>query len=209
MSKIIPNDPSIVIAGSWNVAIMSPPWLQKHIPAIFKEGENIPIDVVFGGQPEIKINAANMIIHPTSTRLAISATVANRNTYDNMIIFSNEIMNALHHTPVTAIGHNIAYTLEDNETFQVLESQTNEGDQAFYDDKLEGGTLISQNIQHSIGFENKKLNLSYAINKEQRTISYNFHYDLLNVSISKKDIINEFIENIEYSESTLEKLVKK
>jgi len=205
MSEIILNNPNLMLVGPWNIGILTPTWLKKYFPKIITD-DVIPVDVKIGALPEFIFTIGDILITINNNRISFRSKIYNKETCDNIILLANGIVEKLHHTPILAIGHNLEYKLATEEKLNIFDNQKIENYSEFYSSFIQNGSLNSQQIRHSIAFEEKILNLSFKLEKSQKIIEFNYHYNI-NSSSDKNKIIKEFNDNISLSKTYLKKLI--
>jgi len=203
--RLVPNSASIVIAGIWNPAILSPPWLLRLIHEV-PVGENRPVlleqPLVAAGQPPhytidgIKYSPARnqLVIQPASdtpTREELARTQE----------MSLRILRQLPHTPIIGIGFNFSF-MEENPTQTQLAVFTSVSDLAEHCD-FEFETRKT-GIVSTIQFDNRTLNLLRTNEGGQLLIQFNYHYELGSGQEAATKLETPlFVENFDYSRRIL------
>lgn len=127
---------------------------------------------------------------------------------------AEEIYAKLQHTPITALGHNIAFKLDAEEKFAT--------DHVCYDEKIKKklpqdipyykADEVSTSINHGLQFKDHDyiLNMIFRSEREHgKTIQFNFHYDLLKKSKEGiKAALAEFPANQALAFSLRDQLIK-
>ncbi|MCK4907391.1 MAG: hypothetical protein KAS64_07570 [Spirochaetes bacterium] len=188
--KIIEN-PSIVLLGMWNLGILQPKWFIDEFPDIIKEKE-IPFEV------NIQINAlrftiddGNIQINPMPDKLIIRKIDGNTAVLDKIINLTKGIVKKLPHTPITAIGHNIGYELEESEEFGIEGINQYQEYEDKYKEFYSEAVLLNNNIKHSISFTDFTVNINYQIDRTKKNIGFNYNYP-----IKDRKTIENAIENL-------------
>ncbi len=206
MAKTLLQNTSIVILGAWNVGILNTQWFKIHFPEFLTEPET-PVEVALGPKYEIRFTLSHILIHVSSDRIMLFPKQENDQCYENITKLSTGIFNKLPHTPISNIGHNIAYQLVDNESFKLFKVDQLRTYKEFYNENLESEYFSSQQIKHIITFEDHILNLTYDMDQERNILSFNFHYDVKNTSKIKK-FLSDFRKNLLESKEIFNKLVE-
>ena len=201
--KIVNGSTNLFISGLWNIGILTPEWFREQFPEIIKE-KVIPLQLSLK-MNEFKFEINDMIINPSPQRLLIIAQKETVECYDKISDLSKKIHNKLPHTPIIAIGHNIKYELE-TENFILFDDTCINNFNEFYDQNIKSSTINSQQIKHSLSYENHILNITYDISKNKKYLSFNYHYDIKN-KMKILDFLSEFSDNLAYSEKIYKKLV--
>lgn len=115
-------------------------------------------------------------------------------------------VNKLYYTPIIAIGHNISFSTDN--TFELFENKELDKYTEFYKKTASTIALNSQEVKHSLAYENYMLNITYNISRQENSIKFNFNYTTNN-NEKIVEYLGNFKKNIEYSKTIYSKLVKK
>ncbi|MDH5682284.1 MAG: hypothetical protein OEZ36_11890 [Spirochaetota bacterium] len=204
MANIIENSKSIVITGAWNTAILTPDWFKREFPKILEQKPTDTQVSLFDGALKFTIN--NILFEPKRNLFRLTALDNSLDTIKSMVTVCSNTIEKLPHTPLKAVGHNVTYSLETNEDFVLFDNNKLEEYKELYSEVTEND-LVSSEYQHTIAFEDFYLNIYYITDFKERNISYNFHYDG-DKPDSLKDFINNFDENINYTQTLIAKLIR-
>ncbi|MBF0473710.1 MAG: hypothetical protein HQK93_08265 [Nitrospirae bacterium] len=204
---------SLVIAGAWNIAILNPRWFLTEIFAQNNPNDKIQVQFGFGNneQNSIKFTIDEITITVTPSRLMFSPNsidCENNSKYEQIEKAACEIIKKLPFTPITAIGYNISYDLE-NDSFEFIEENQFERCQEFYRNKIKSD-VISQEIKHTLVFDEHLLNLSYNIDNINK--SFNYHYQINDTNKKFEHIsqlASKYIENIDNAKKLFINIIRK
>ncbi|MBA7705697.1 hypothetical protein ES703_114533 [subsurface metagenome] len=195
---------NLIIVGNWNINILTPDWFIKQFPDKIKHKQPVPVEFSLG-TGVIRFTIENIIIQPTSNRLDLITTIEDVNHYNTITDFAIGIVEKLPHTPISAIGHNIAYYLT-TERFKYFNEDQVESFHGKYNQFIKKVVLNSQQIRHSLEFEDYILNLTYDINRKKSYIDFNFHYTVTEIT-KANDYIMSFKDNISSTAEIFKELV--
>lgn len=107
----IPSETSLVIAGSWNAAILTPNWVLKHGLACTGE-ERVQIFFAAGTGlvfefPKYTLDAFSYIVRPDA--LIVTPPETTQSRVETVEEATAKMLEALRHTPVTGVGHNFEF----------------------------------------------------------------------------------------------------
>ncbi|HEB30155.1 MAG TPA: hypothetical protein ENI15_04685 [Spirochaetes bacterium] len=200
----IKDHTNLVIAGNWNLGILTPDWIIKEFPDKIKQKKDVPIEVSIG-IGSIRFTIDDIIIQPNLNRLDLITNIEDDLHYNKIMDIALGIVQKLPHTPLSAIGHNISYYLT-TETFKFFDEEKLDLFEDRYKEIIKNTVFNSQQIKHSLDFEDHILNIIYEVNRKKSHVNFNFNYK---VSDRKKieSYISSFKENISSSKNIFKKLV--
>lgn len=201
---MIKDNANIVLIGSWNLSILNPTWFAKEFPEL-KIGKEISVEMELNTHA-LRFTIQNIIINPNPNKLIFFSTTDDDKNYESMEKLVADTVKKLPHTPIRAIGHNISYFVDNN--FELFESEKLDKYEEFYKGTTKTIALNSQEIKHSLAYENFMLNLTYNINRQKNFISFNFNYEVKN-SEKIEEYLKDFKKNIDYSKTLYSNLLKK
>ncbi len=150
----------------------------------------------------LRVNLGQLFIIPTPEFLIVQPNEANDSAINNTAKITADIYKTLCHTPITGIGHNFKFDLEQGEKL---------ANHIFEHGKFISKTLststgkdigtLSQKKTEALKFEDEKyiLNLTVESKDAAQSISFNFHYGVAQ-NLSNDEIIsliNEYHNNYE------------
>jgi hypothetical protein len=114
--QIVPAETSLVIAGAWNVAILTPDWVLKH--GLQKKGEE-RVQVFFPAGPGLvfefpryALEDFSFVVRPDA--LILSPPGLESSKLEIVEDAAANMLDVLKHTPVTGVGHNFEFRDENS-----------------------------------------------------------------------------------------------
>ena len=202
--------PTLVIQGRWNTAILRPVWFSRIMPEISPE-QKIPIEFSLDAG-SIRFTIDQVKIQPTPLRLDLVVDTecgdSSSEKYCKKVInIATKIVEHLPHTPITAVGHNVAYDLSTIESMEYIPNSEFENFDATYKGKFAAVSLNTHRVAHGIDFSEYLLNLTYEIGRKHSFIDLNYHYIASDLG-SINHAIAQFNTNIQASKNTFKDLVR-
>ncbi len=202
----IKENPNIVIAGAWNLNILTPKWFAQEFPDLVKQKE-VPAEVQIG-TGILKFSIDDRIkINPNPDKLIFFSEIAERSNYELVEKLAMDTVSKLSHTPITALGHNVTYFLDEG-SFSLFNEDSMSNYEDYYKKELSITAFNTQQILHTLSYENYLLNLTYNINRQKNFVSFNYHYNVTDTG-RIREFISEFKNNINNSEEIFKKIVVK
>lgn len=195
--------PSLVIAGIWNLSILTPEWYAKMFPDFVDQAKEFRAKIQIG-TGALKFDIKNITINPAPDKLILFSKKTDDNDYELIEKLAIGTVSKLPHTPIRALGHNISYSIGDKDFIWFNADKLGEFED-FYKKELGTSAFNSQKIKHKLSYENHDLNLTYDVKRQEKIISFNYNYEItdpekINVYIS------EFRNNITNSLEITKKL---
>lgn len=183
------------INGFWNVGIFSIGWLGKHI---FDSNE-IMLDVGLAARLPQRFTADNVTLIPSNNNLILVPSDFENTTLVHMEEMAYKLLNILMHTPISAVGFNFGYELDDSDP-DILDMLP-----LLLKDKFSAKDLIVSSRTFSWSFDRGDhiLNLSCIINNNSPHITLNFHKDVKDANTAKNFIKDKIILFKEYSSTII------
>jgi hypothetical protein len=203
MAKLQLENTNLVIVGSWNVAIITPQWIQTQFQRFNTEGD-IPFEIGINIR-DIRYDIKNININPRPDRLILSPKIETNDCFSDLIELSKGIISILSHTPIIAVGSNFAYVLNKEEKVLPVGCETEKIEE--YYNKI-GRKFSGQFVtQHIITEKDKQLTIIYNISPSSKMVSFNFHKSASKLD-SIVDFIGDFINQFEEAKRILHKILK-
>ncbi len=204
---------NIHIAGAWNQAILNPDWLVKHVPSLSEPSAPPAVEMtIFPFR--IRVAFEDVFIKPSQESLVIEPRKSDSDTLEKISKISEEIYKQLQHTPVTAIGHNFAYTLDSDESF----TSTNTNIDEPFKDNLPGDLSasiepdIASQLRYSLNFTDKQYTLNLTLENKvdgTRMLHFNFHHNLRSRTIEEVNVLlTSFLESYDIANNFKNKMIK-
>jgi len=200
--------------GAWNRAILNPDWLAVNIFDIPKGQEytfTLSIDNT-GTRTKTTINDINFI--PSSERLVISVAKDDPELFKVVAEKSVKLCDKLPHTPITGIGHNFSYQLDENENFVLdIDFRASKFIDVYKEINASPNLLANKIsiLQHSLSLEQDKnviLNLSFHLENGKKMLRFNYHHGINDID-SAKYSLKRYYDNYLHSQLTTSKLIIK
>ena len=198
---------NIHIQGAWNQAILNPEWLVKHVPSLSEPSEQPVVEMMLFPF-RIRVAIEDVFIKPSQEFLVIEPRNSAPDIFERISKIGEEIYEQLQHTPITAIGHNFAFTLDAEESFIFNHTSQDE----FFKDSLPDDLSASlesdtaSQLRYSLNFTDKQYTLNVTFESEAdgtRRLHLNFHHDL--PSRTPKEV-NEFLTSFVENYATVDNL---
>lgn len=199
MAKLEIKNTNITIAGNWNVAILTPQWIQTQFPT-FNTEKNIPIEIGINIR-DIRYEIQNLIINPRPDKLIVSPKFETKECFNNLIKLTEGILKKLTHTPIQAVGTNHAYILDEKEKIGQIFNDSAKTDE-FYSTigKKYSGTSV---IQHVLTESDKQITIYYNISSNAKMISFNYNRNTNNI-----DEVIKFAKDFKNHNSDTKNIIK-
>jgi len=188
------DQPSLVIIGSWNPAILNPEWLVREIYQN-PEDTDTPVTMEFatkpGMPPRFTIEGTSFV--PANDRLMINPQnieeVNLRFVEDKAIV----LLNILSHTPVLAFGQNFEF-IESEPSDELLSDITAiNGNVA---DHVDGKELVTSRIITSHEINSGLLHFTRVYSRGSMSLKFNFHYDVSTANEAAEKMNGTFVNNL-------------
>jgi hypothetical protein len=169
----IPTDWNIVIAGSWNTAILTPEGVKTRLFGL-DVGTPIEVLVPIDGRTPLQMKYNNINVQPASDRLIISPIEPNPDALIAAVDVAQRALTSLPETPLTAAGVNIRYSYES------MPDALIESGVSTIDDKItdEGHKTLQKKLARKIKWEEGVLNLEITeSNDSSGLVVFNYHRD--------------------------------
>lgn len=111
--ELIASETSLVVAGSWNAAILTPTWMLRHgLDRPIGEASRVQVflPAVQGAQfdfPRYALDQFAYVVRPDA--LLVTPNNENPDSFDAAEGASARVLRVLMHTPISGIGHNFEF----------------------------------------------------------------------------------------------------
>lgn len=166
--KPIQNNWTLVLAGLWNVDILTPEWLNKFV---FDERESFTVEYLATPNLVIRYVTSKIIIIPTPQKITIAPLILDDENYSSMMSFASSLTRSLPHTPFQGIGFNFGFRVE--EADDELLAHFPEPDAARFADT--GLALRGRKQTRTFRDDSHTINITTTINSET-TIDFDFNH---------------------------------
>jgi hypothetical protein len=165
------TDWTVVLAGSWNAAIFSPPWVSANVFG----GDNVNLEMQFGPVPNLRYVHGRMVLIVQPESLIGAVREPTEEALGEISVALKRILDFLPHTPVTGLGINFGFREQD--PGEELRANFNIADNARLIDL--GGEVSQTSIQRDVLLDGGLLRLRETIEPNGSVhFHLNFHYDV-------------------------------
>lgn len=207
--KLLSEKTTLVIAGAWNPAIITPQWIGKNILNIpegtsFQVGMDLPIQGL-GGSPRFTFSDLSYTPTPDTLTFYFSPEHPAKT-----IEVARTILETLPHTPIVALGINFSFSVDPGSG----ELKNSTAWSAAICDLLtddDSAKIVTQSWQLGLKTLNHLMNVIYQSSAEAATISVNHHYETEGTADRAAQILrqeNLYTTLLNLTQSFVEGLVK-
>ncbi len=157
---------TLVIAGSWNHAIINPDWISRFILPNTELKIEIPLNV----NGSFRISTDDLRIFTFDGKLNFSILKHEDSIYKKIGDLCIVIAEHLIHTPVTAFGVNYMFECSGNEQIDELMS-VNDSEKI----SENGFSIMNTTIRRELKYEEKLFNLGLTKSNDNYSIDFNYH----------------------------------
>ena len=167
-----PFDWNIVIAASWNRAILTPGWIKERMFELPKDA-TVNVLVPLDGQAPYQVRYEHITVIPIPGQLVLQTSEPTTEQLDEAAAVAIRALNALPHTPYLACGVNLRFhTVNPSNSF--LANNRCESERLL----AEGGFQVQNRRRgESIVYEEGMLNIQTEIPTEGETVAI-FNFEL-------------------------------
>lgn len=213
--KLVSTETSLVIAGAWNPAILTPAWLLKHALGKTSDENNLvqaflpAMQGVIFEFPRYVLEELSFLVRPDT--LIMSPVESSQQHMNKLEDVAAKILEELKHTPITGIGHNFTFS-DTNLKSQELDVFT-VSRQDLTDNMSEGWTpatcMLTANFKNTN--ETVIVNIQRQFDVNELIVKFNFHHPIKSeddaISIlNGSNGYNRMANNLEIAEQLIMKL---
>jgi hypothetical protein len=179
-----PGETSLVIAGAWNPAILTPAWVLHH--GLGRPGSDEPVQIAVPAStnamidfPRFTLAEFAYVVRPDT--LIMLPPQNSPESFASLEAAAASMLENLAHTPVSGVGHNFEFR-EPQPAAEKLAVFTR-ASQDIADEAPEGWTSVSTFISSSFRFANGSTvaNVQRLFDGSNIVIKFNFHHPLSTV----------------------------
>lgn len=177
--KLLGDQTTLILAGAWNPAILSPNWIGRHIlglpsGSVFQVGMLLPVQGQ-AGAPRLTFEGLSMTAAPDA--LAFHITPEDAGTVAKTFDVAKRILETLPHTPIAAMGVNFAYQVDhlQGQLSNTVDWADSVSDLLVDDPEAK---VIDRQWQVGIAAMGHMVNVGYRADAQGGTISVNHHYEV-------------------------------
>jgi hypothetical protein len=216
--KLVSNETSLVIAGAWNPAILTPVWVLQH-------GLNKPLDGVNSVQtffpispgvifepPRYVLEDLSFIVRPDTLILCPPDSMnSSENALNNLEDAAANILQELKHTPMTGVGHNFTFihTNPESKELDVFTNSTQDISDEMPDDWSPASYVLATSFKNST--ETVIVNIQRQFEASAITVKFNFHHpvdsiDSASIVLRGDNGYKRMFANLDLAKQLLKKL---
>lgn len=181
--QVVPTETSLVIAGAWNVAILTPDWVLKY--GLQKKGEE-RVQIFFPAGPgtvfefpRYALEDFSFVVRPEA--LILSPPELAPPKLKIVEDAAARMLDVLKHTPVTGVGHNFQFRDEKPlpQHLAVFTAARQDIADKIPDGWTSAASTLATSFMNATG--NVVVNIQRAFDAGIVTIKFNFHYPVSSV----------------------------
>lgn len=170
---------SLVIAGSWNPAILNPQWILKH--GLEKESDAAQVKAFIPASatgafefPKFVIDGFSYSVRPDALIIMFDETESEKLRFGESV--AAKLLSALSHTPITGVGHNFEF--RDERPLPEYLNTFTAACQDVLDQMPEGWSAAATNLSVSVRNRDATVfaNISRIYDAGAITVKFNFHH---------------------------------
>lgn len=165
--KIVDDSITLVIVGKWNKSILTPDWVSKNL---FKTST---VQFEFSLNPDfpVRYTADNIRLSLFSDKIIFTALKKDEEVFSKLENMARELVTLLPHTPISAYGINISFSIEDIPAEIVSLFQFS--DAAIISD--ENIDIVNSSIKRTLNISGDICNFTITNNFSNMLFEFNFH----------------------------------
>jgi hypothetical protein len=167
------------------------------------------MELAVGISTNIRAKIRDLFFIPTAEKLIINPSKEKEELFQLADTAASALYETLPYTPITAIGHNFSYELEESETFSLsIDFSVSNCEELYKNIDVKTGN--NSLVQHSLFLSKDSyvvLNLSFKIIDDKKIISMNYHYLVNNDNNRIKHALGKFNQNYQHSKIITSQLI--
>ena len=202
--ELIPAETSLVVAGAWNAAILTPPWVLQHgfqkppqdqvqVQVFLPAAAGLVFEL-----PRYSLEGVTYSVRPDS--LVLAPNSSDNDGLQKVETTVANIVDVLAHTPITGIGHNFEF--RDAEAELAHGAVFSESRQDLADVMPDGWQATTAEIVSSFKKADETVHVNIRRQWDGRIVSvkFNFHHPVTSISQARRvlggDGYNRMAENL-------------
>jgi len=188
--KIEAENPTLVIAGSWNPAILTPQWIAQA--ALGKAADEqfvvkVTIDPLQGQGAVRRLSFLDIELVAAPQVLIFFIDPKNPESSAKAIAAARTILQTLTHTPISGVGCNFLFSVEENKIeFLDLFRSTN-----YFEGVLENSEIVSKSWGNKIQADDELIGVECVHEGNVGSIRLNFHHSVQTASEAVEYLTDE------------------
>jgi hypothetical protein len=177
--KLLGDRTTLVLAGAWNPAILSPNWIGRHILGL-APGNAFQVEMLLpvqGQAGSARLTFEGLSITPAAQALMFHIVPEDAGMVTKSFDVALRILKLLPHTPVGALGVNFAYQVEplEGQLAKTVAWADNTVDLIVDDPEAK---VLNRHWQLGIAAMGHMVNVGYRSDAQGATIDVNHHYEV-------------------------------
>lgn len=211
--KFIDSETSLVVAGAWNPAIVTPEWILKYgLKKDLQEENRVQVFVPAGAglifeMPRFSFSGLIVTVRPDA--LVIAPKETTQAQFEQIEVLAANTVQELTHTPISGIGHNFEFRSENPsaECLGIFSNSYEDLIDAMPDDWSVAGSTLSSSMQMGA----TTVNVTRTFIGSQLSIKFNFHHPVVDgaqaISVLKGELGYKHLhQNLEIAKNLVIKI---
>ncbi|WP_176051072.1 hypothetical protein [Burkholderia sp. BCC1644] len=183
---------TLVIAGAWNPAILTPQWIAQHVlgfPADrdFQVGVELPIQE-YGQAPRFSFESLSVMATPATLLFALNAD--DRPHVQKTFEVAAKVLELLPHTPVSGVGVNFMFTDTKPDANVATTFRSHDGVLAKLPDEEQNATIVQQSWQATVKLSDHLANVNCIKRGDRFEVAINHHFNVSSAVGAKRIVEN-------------------
>lgn len=187
----VSNSFSIIVLGAWNPSIFSPEWVSNYLLNDKEENVEIAFSIDDPTAPR-KITFEGITLFPGRRQLHLTSSIPNLDGIKKCSEVLLKVLSQLGHTPIFKAGLNFSFS-EEGSNQALVDALSPSDDPSI----LDGYSINNTRIDRSLSSNSNNdyvLNLSIAQKEDAYSISFNFHYESVDIDKCKEIFVDPVID---------------
>jgi hypothetical protein len=178
--ELIPEETSLVLAGSLNPAILTPQWVFKQagLEDLGDRAVRAFLGVGVGGmiaQPKYELEGFSYTA--SSSNVVLAPTATDEGGLELIEKVALGILRALPHTPLIGVGHNFSFRINDPDPEMLRNIDNGSTDFLGPEEFHQASRSKSVSMNYEVGEEGYSLTLTKLFQDNVVLVKFNFHYE--------------------------------
>jgi len=178
--KLVPSETSLVVAGVWNTAIVTPDWILKYgLQQEPSEENRVQVFIPAGSGMLFELprfSFSGLLVAARPDALVISPKESSQAKMEEIEFLATNTLTQLTHTPINGIGHNFEFRDENPDpAFLAVFTKAQED---VMDQTPDGWAVASANVVTSLKDGDRLVNIVRAFDGKQLSVKFNFHHSI-------------------------------
>jgi len=175
--QAVPEKSTLVLAGAFNPAILTPPWIARNI-LDRPEGEQFPVQMLaqIAGFTQLpRFSFDGLSFSPSFQNVTFFLQGLDDSACERVCDVASRILRLLPHTPVIGVGFNFGFTTQQPGVglLRLLAVST-----AGADALAEGSEILSRSWVNLVRWQGALVTVQAQISGADTAVNLNFHYEV-------------------------------